>query len=138
MAFGRKNSLFCGDVVDGRTWSHRSTNPEIWLTDALERVVSGRTKKNQLHELLARDWKAAREAEAEKAAARRKGSSPMMKSIRFCAKTAEAIMSTPAPSTVSLRRCWPVRPRSSLKVWLPEIFAGRPPSCRGNRESSVS
>jgi transposase len=43
--------------------------PEIWLTDVLERIVSGRTKNNQLHELLAWNWKAARDTEAQMAAA---------------------------------------------------------------------
>ena len=44
-------------------------DPETWLIDALERIVSGRTKNNELHELLAWNWKAAREAETIKAAA---------------------------------------------------------------------
>jgi hypothetical protein len=37
------------------------------LADILERMVSGATKNNQLHELLVWNWKSAREA--EKAAA---------------------------------------------------------------------
>jgi hypothetical protein len=42
-------------------------DPETYLTDVLERMVSGATKNNRLHELLVWNWKAAREA--EKAAA---------------------------------------------------------------------
>jgi transposase len=34
------------------------------LTDVLERIVSGQTKSHQLHELLAWNWKAARERAA--------------------------------------------------------------------------
>ncbi len=74
IALGRKNSLFCGDAGGGETWAILSTlintaklnglDPEFWLTDVLERIVSGRTKSHQLHELLAWNWKAAREAEA--------------------------------------------------------------------------
>ena len=44
-------------------------DPEAWLIDVLERIVSGRTKNNQLHKLFAWNWKAAREAEAAKVAA---------------------------------------------------------------------
>ena len=72
IAIGRKNSLFCGDAGGGETWAILSSlintaklnglDPEVWLTDALERVVSGRTKNNRLHELLAWNWKAARMA----------------------------------------------------------------------------
>jgi transposase len=74
IALGRKNSLFCGDAGGGETWAILSTlintakvnglDPELWLTDVLERIVSGRTKSHQLHEVLAWNWKAAREAEA--------------------------------------------------------------------------
>ncbi|MHC2773644.1 transposase domain-containing protein, partial [Bradyrhizobium liaoningense] len=38
-------------------------DPEAYLVDVLDRMVSGATKTNQLHELLAWNWKAAREAE---------------------------------------------------------------------------
>ena len=79
IAIGKKNSLFCGDAGGGETWAILSSlvntaklnglDPEAWLTDVLERIVSGRTKNNQLHELLAWNWKAARAAVAEKAAA---------------------------------------------------------------------
>ena len=79
IAIGRKNSLFCGDTGGGETWAILSSlintaklnglDPEAWLTDVLERIVSGGAKNNQLHELLAWNWKAAREAAVEKAAA---------------------------------------------------------------------
>jgi transposase len=36
-------------------------DPQTYLADVLERIVSGRTRNNQLHELLAWNWKAARE-----------------------------------------------------------------------------
>jgi transposase len=36
-------------------------DPQTYLTDVLERIVSGRTKSHQLHDLLAWNWKAARE-----------------------------------------------------------------------------
>ena len=42
--------------------------PMAWLTDVLERIVSGRTKSHQLHELLAWNWKAEGER-VERAAA---------------------------------------------------------------------
>ena len=34
-------------------------DPQAYLADVLERIVSGRTKSHQLHELLAWNWKAA-------------------------------------------------------------------------------
>jgi len=40
-------------------------DPQAWLTDALERIVSGRTKSHQLAELLPWNWKAARGAPAQ-------------------------------------------------------------------------
>jgi hypothetical protein len=44
-------------------------DPLSWLTDVLERIVSGRTKNHQLHELLPWEWKATRAAQDMKAAA---------------------------------------------------------------------
>ena len=71
IAIGKKNSLFCGDEGGGRTWAILSTllqtarlnglDPEVWLADVLERVVSGVTTNDRLAELLAWNWKAARE-----------------------------------------------------------------------------
>lgn len=43
-------------------------DPQAYLSDVLERIVSGRTKNHQLHELLAWNWKAARERIAQAAA----------------------------------------------------------------------
>ena len=37
-------------------------DPETYLADVLERIVSGRTKVNALRELLPWNWKAARSA----------------------------------------------------------------------------
>ncbi len=44
-------------------------DPQTYLADILERIVSGRTKVNALHELLPWNWKAARAAQDVKAAA---------------------------------------------------------------------
>ncbi|MET4015927.1 transposase domain-containing protein [Bradyrhizobium sp. S3.2.12] len=43
-------------------------DPQVCLTDVLERVASGGTKNHQLHELLAWNWKAARQPAAQAAA----------------------------------------------------------------------
>lgn len=43
-------------------------DPQGYLTDVLERIVSRRTKSHQLHELLAWNWKAARQRVAQAAA----------------------------------------------------------------------
>ena len=73
----KKEWSVCGNEGGGETWAIlasllntcklHSVDPEIYLTDVLERMVSGATKNNRLHELLVWNWKAAREA--EKAAA---------------------------------------------------------------------
>jgi len=78
IAIGKKNSLFSGDEGGGETWAILSSllntaklngvDPEAYLTDVLERMVSGRTTNDRLHELLAWNWKAAREAEKRAAA----------------------------------------------------------------------
>jgi hypothetical protein len=44
-------------------------DPESYLTDVLERMVSGRTTNDRLHELLAWNWKPDRPAPPVKAAA---------------------------------------------------------------------
>lgn len=77
ISIGKKNSLFSGDQGGGETWAILASllntaklhgvDPEAYLADVLERMVSGATKNNQLHELLVWNWKAARET--EKAAA---------------------------------------------------------------------
>jgi transposase len=68
IALGRRNSLFSGNEGGAETWAILSTlintakmngiDPETWLTDVLERVVSGRTTNDRLSELLAWNWKA--------------------------------------------------------------------------------
>jgi len=73
IAIGKRNSLFAGDEGGGETWAILSTliqtaklnglDPETWLADVLERVVSGATTNNRLAELLAWNWKVAREQE---------------------------------------------------------------------------
>jgi hypothetical protein len=80
IGIGKKNSLFSGDEGGGETWAILASllntaklngvDPETYLADVLERMVSGQTKNNQLHDLLAWNWKAAREAEARAAEAR--------------------------------------------------------------------
>jgi hypothetical protein len=49
------------------TSDERHARPD-YLCDVLERIVSGRIKNHQLHELLAWNWKAAREAAGQVAA----------------------------------------------------------------------
>ena len=71
IGIGKKNSLFSGDEGGGETWAILSSllntaklngvDPEAYLADVLERMVSGATKNNQLRELLVWNWKAARE-----------------------------------------------------------------------------
>jgi transposase len=63
----RKNVLFAGSDGGARHWSIAMTliqtaklngvDPMTWLTDVLERVVSGRTKANELHTLLPWNWR---------------------------------------------------------------------------------
>lgn len=70
IALGRRNSLFAGSESGAESWAVLSSlintallngvDPQAWLTDVLERIVSGRTKANQLSELLPWNWKAAR------------------------------------------------------------------------------
>ena len=68
ISIGKKNSLFSGDEGGGETWAilsiaaqHGKTamalDPETYLADVLERMVSGRTTNDRLHELLAWNWK---------------------------------------------------------------------------------
>ena len=65
----RKNALFAGSDGGARHWAVAMTliqtaklngiEPMTWLTDVLERIVSGRTKAQELHTLLAWNWAAA-------------------------------------------------------------------------------
>jgi transposase len=71
IAMGRRNSLFSGNEGGARSWAILASlvntaklndiDPQAYLADVLERIVSGRTKSHQLAELLAWNWKAARE-----------------------------------------------------------------------------
>jgi hypothetical protein len=79
IAQGRHSYLFAGSERGARNWAILASllntarlngvDPLTWLTDVLERIVSGRTKNHQLHELLPWNWKAARASETLKAAA---------------------------------------------------------------------
>jgi len=83
IALGRKKSLFAGNDGGAESWAIIASllataklnglDPYTWLADVLQRIVSGEVKNNQLHQLLAWNWKAAREVAAtlaaEKAAA---------------------------------------------------------------------
>lgn len=75
----RKNALFAGSDGGARHWAIAMTliqtaklngvDPMAWLTDVLERVVSGRTKAHELHTLLPWVWAASRELVAAPLAA---------------------------------------------------------------------
>jgi transposase len=64
--------LFVGSDGGVRCWALAMTlietaelngiNPMVWLTDVLERIVSGRTKAHELHALLPRNWSAGADA----------------------------------------------------------------------------
>jgi transposase len=72
IGLGRKNYLFAGSEGGAETWAVLASlintaklhdiDPQLYLTDVLERIVSGRTKINQLHTLLPWTWKAERES----------------------------------------------------------------------------
>ena len=74
IAMGRRNSLFSGSEGGAESWPILSSmvntaklhelDPQAYLSDVLERIVSGQTKSPQLHELLAWNWKATRAAQA--------------------------------------------------------------------------
>jgi len=67
-ALTRKNALFAGSDAGAQHWAIAMTlmqtaklnavDPMAWLTDVLERVVSGQTKSHDLHTLLPWNWKA--------------------------------------------------------------------------------
>jgi transposase len=67
VALGRKNALFAGADTGARHWAIIATliqtaklnevDPLAWLTNVLERIVSGRTKRNELHSLMPWNWK---------------------------------------------------------------------------------
>ncbi|WP_460253228.1 IS66 family transposase, partial [Acidiphilium sp. MT5] len=65
---GRKNALFAGNDIGAEHWALMATliasaklndvEPLAWLTDILERIVSGRTKATEIDRLLPWHWKA--------------------------------------------------------------------------------
>ena len=62
IGLGRRNSLFTGSEGGAESWAILASllntaklnglDPQTYLCDVLERIVSGRTKNHQLHELL--------------------------------------------------------------------------------------
>jgi transposase len=68
IALGRKNSLFACSDAGARHWAIAASliasaklngvNPQAWLTDVLERMVSGRIKSHALDTMLPWAWKA--------------------------------------------------------------------------------
>ncbi len=74
----RKNALFAGSDGGARHWAVAMTliqtaklndvEPMAWLTDVLERVVSGRTKTHELHKLLPWNWRPTSNVELAEAA----------------------------------------------------------------------
>ena len=70
IALARKNSLFAGSDGGARHWATAASlvataklngvEPLTWLTDVLERIVSGRTKTHELEHLLPWAWQAER------------------------------------------------------------------------------
>jgi hypothetical protein len=79
IGLGRKNALFAGSAAGGENWAILASlinsaklhglDPQTYLADVLERIVSGQTKVNALSELLPWEWKAARAAQDVRAAA---------------------------------------------------------------------
>ena len=63
----RKNSLFAGSDSGARHWAIANTliqscklndvEPLAYLTDVMQRIVSGRTKRHELHSLLPWNWR---------------------------------------------------------------------------------
>jgi hypothetical protein len=78
IALGRRNALFAGSPRGAEAWAILASivntaklhelDPQTYLADVLERIVSGQTKVNALHELLPWNWKAARTAQMDAAA----------------------------------------------------------------------
>jgi transposase len=90
---GRKNALFAGSdggachwaVVASRVASAKlnGVEPQAWLTDVLERMVSGRTKATELPRLLPWAWKA-EQLEAAIHAECRDGQTTLAFALRSC------------------------------------------------------
>ncbi len=78
VTLGRKNALFAGADSGAEHWAIvasllqtaklNGVDPLAWLTDVLERIVSGRTKRHELHALLPWNWQAAQAAEVNSSA----------------------------------------------------------------------
>jgi hypothetical protein len=78
IALGRRNSLFAGSAAGGRSWAILASlintaklngiAPFTWLSDVLERIVSGAVKINELDGLLPWHWQARREESLARAA----------------------------------------------------------------------
>jgi hypothetical protein len=78
IATGRRNRLFAGSDAGARSWALLTAliqtarlnglDPVAWLTDVLERIVSGAVKANDLDRLLPWNWKAEPNARATAAA----------------------------------------------------------------------
>ena len=74
IALGRKNALFAGSDGGAHHWAMvaslvataklNGVEPLAWLTDVLERMVSGRIKAHELEQLLPWTWNAERLAAA--------------------------------------------------------------------------
>jgi transposase len=72
VALTRKNALFVGNERGGKTFAILASlvntcklndvDPEIWLADVLERIISGKVKANEMESLLPWAWKAERDA----------------------------------------------------------------------------
>jgi hypothetical protein len=70
IALGRRNALFSGSARGAEAWAVLASlintaklhelDPQTYLTDALEKIVSGQTKVNALDGLLPWRWKEAR------------------------------------------------------------------------------
>ena len=75
VALTRKNSLFVGSERGGKTFAVlaslvntaklNSVDPEAWLADVLERIISGKVTANQMDTLFPWTWKANRESIAD-------------------------------------------------------------------------
>jgi transposase len=62
----RKNSMFAGSDAGARRWAIANTliqtcklngvDPLAWLTDVLQRIISGRTKNHELYTMLPWNW----------------------------------------------------------------------------------
>jgi transposase len=78
IALGRRNALFAGSPRGAEAWAILASiintaklhelDPQTYLADVLEQIVSGQTKVNGLRELLPWAWKAARAQQMDVAA----------------------------------------------------------------------